>query len=248
METLSSLRNPRVMMWKSLKDRKGRLEHQAFLVEGEKMVREAVASSFPVESILLREDVSPSFDLPPETECFMLPVHVFDAVCESKTPQGIAAVLRPRPLPAEGSWLIALDQVQDPGNVGTILRTADAAGFQGALLGPGCADAFSPRALRGSMGSIFHIGISFPESLAETLRQKKEEGYAILSSQLDGEPFFQRAPVSPPLILVVGNEGNGISPQIRALATHRFLLPMRGEAESLNVAIAAGIMMYDLIR
>ena len=248
MEYLSSLKNPRVQFWRGLKDVKTRRESGAFLVEGDHMVREALASSFPVETLLIREGETPAFPLPEGLPCFLLPAHVFAAVCDTKTPQGIAAVLRSVPRPAVGPRLVALDGLQDPGNVGTILRTADAAGLDGLLLSPACADIFSPKALRATMGSIFRLGLSFPASLPEALRDLRARGYSILSSQLDGDPFYARQAVAPSFVLVIGNEGNGISEAVQAEATHRLKLPMRGGAESLNAAVAAGIMMYELTR
>ena len=248
MEQLSSLKNPRVQFWRGLKDAKARRESGAFLVEGTRMVREALSSSFPVEALLIREGETCPFALPENLPCFQLPSHVFAAVCDTKTPQGVAAVLKSRTRPAAGPRLVALDGLQDPGNVGAILRTADAAGFDGLLLSPSCADVFSPKVLRATMGSIFRLGLSFPASLPEALRDLRNEGYSVLSSQLDGEPFYERRDVAPSFVLVIGNEGNGVSEAVQAEATHRLKLPMRGGAESLNAAVAAGIMMYDLTR
>lgn len=248
MEKLSSLKNPRVMAWRSLKDKKGREEHGAFLVEGIRFVREALVSGLPCRAILLRDTFEPSFDLPSGIPVYLLPGHVFDAVCDTKTPQGIAAVLSPSLKPAAGSRLLALDGVRDPGNVGTIIRTADAAGFNGVLLSSDCADLFSPKVLRATMGSIFRLGFSFPSVLSAALLELKEKGYSVLSSQLDGTPFYERENVASSFVLIIGNEGNGISEAVRAVATHRLCLPMRGGAESLNAAVAAGIMMYDLTR
>ena len=248
MEILTSVNNPKVMTWRSLKDRKGRLETGLFLVEGDRISREALASSFHAEAVLVREDIPVPAGIPEQTPVYMLSGRVFDSVCDTRTPQGIAVVLRMRTTPADGPRLVALDRLQDPGNVGTILRTADAAGFNGLILSPDCADVFSPRVLRASMGSIFRMGLSFPSSLPEELRRYREMGYSVLSSQLDGEPFYQRKNVSDRLILVIGNEGNGISPDVRAEATHHLCLPMLGGAESLNAAIAAAVMMYDLTR
>ena len=242
------MKNPRIRAWKALQERKGRLEQQAFLVEGDKMVRELLNSSFPVREILLREGRDCPDWIGNDVPVVLLPDHVFDTVSSVRTPQGIAAVAGLRPRPAGGRLLLALDAVQDPGNVGTILRTADAAGFSGALLGPECADVFSPKVLRATMGSIFRVGLSFPENLAEALFSLRSEGYAVLSSQLDGDPFYARHDVGAPLVLIIGNEGNGISPAVREAATHRFRLPMRGGAESLNAAVAAAIMMYDLAK
>jgi len=248
METLSSLKNPKVLSWRSLKDKKGRMEQQSFLVEGVRMVREALFSSFSVRTVILREGYVPEYLLPSDIPAYSLPDHVFQSICDTKTPQGIAAVLALQSREASGSRLLALDGVQDPGNVGTIIRTADAAGFDGVILGPDCADLFSPKVLRSTMGSIFRLGFSFPPSLAEYLSEKKKDGYSVLSSQLDGDSFYDRQDVSSSFILIIGNEGNGVSDAVKAVATHRLCLPMRGGAESLNAAVAAGIMMYDLTR
>ena len=197
METLTSLKNPRVALWRSLKDHKARKETGLFLVEGRKMVSEALASRFDVETVQ----------------------------CDA-----------------------AQDGVQDPGNVGTILRTADAAGFDGLLLSEQCADIFSPKVLRATMGSIFRMGVTVTPDLPGLLTHLREQGYSVISSQLDGTPFYQREGVAAQFVLVIGNEGNGVSPVVQATATHRLKLPMRGGAESLNAAVAAGIMMYELTR
>jgi len=248
METLTSLKNPKIQAWRSLKDKKGREEQQAFLVEGLRMIREALASAFSVRALLLRSGYEPDFSLPDNIPAYLLPEHVFQAVCDTKTPQGIAAVLSLQAKEASGCRLLALDGVQDPGNVGTIIRTADAAGFDGVLLSPDCADLFSPKVLRATMGSIFRLGFSFPSSLSAALEGLKKRGYSVISSQLDGDPFFERMDIAPSLVLIIGNEGNGVSDTVKAAATHHLRLPMRGGAESLNAAVAAGIMMYDLTR
>ena len=247
-EPITSLRNPKVLAWRSVKDKKGRDEHHAFLVEGPKMVEEAFSSRFPVQAVLIREGYVPPFAIPASVPAFVLPENVFRSVCDTKTPQGVAAVAGIAAPELRGQRLLALDGLQDPGNMGTIIRTADAAGFSGIILSPDCADIFSPKVVRATMGSIFRIGFSFPESLPAALTAFRDNGYAVVSSQLDGEPFYERNPIPVPLILIVGNEGNGISDEVRAVATHRFRLPMVGGAESLNAAVAAGIMMYDFLR
>lgn len=248
METLTSLKNRKVLSWRSLKDKKEREARQSFLVEGVRMVREALSSSFPVLAVLIREGYQPDFPIPADIPVYLLSGHVFQSVCDTITPQGIAAVLQLCVREACGPRLLALDGVQDPGNVGTIIRTADAAGFDGILFSPECADVFSPKVLRSTMGSIFRLGFSFPVSLPEALSSLKKNGYSVLSSQLDGDPFFSRTGVSGSFVLIIGNEGKGISDPVKTVATHRLCLPMRGGAESLNAAVAAGIMMYDLVR
>ena len=248
METLTSLKNPKIAVWRSLKEKKHRDEQNAFLVEGVRIVREALSSSYTVLAVLLREGYSPDFPLPASVPVYLLSENVFQAVCDTKNPQGIAAVLRIEKKEAHGRYLLAMDCVQDPGNVGTIIRTADAAGLDGVIMSPDCADLFSPKVLRSTMGSIFRLGFSFPDSLPDALDHYRKNGYSVISSQLDGDPFYGRKDVADSFVLVIGNEGNGISAPVKACATHHLRLPMRGGAESLNAAIAAGIMMYDLMR
>ena len=248
MEIITSVKNPRVLAWRALQTRKGREEQDAFLVEGNRMVYEALESDFELRSVLIREGYPLSFPVPPSIPFFTLSEHVFSSVADTKAPQGIAAVLSRRVRPLSGSRLLALDAVQDPGNVGTIIRTADAAGFEGVLLGPECADLFSPKVLRSTMGSIFRMSFAFPQDLPAALKAFRNQGYSVLSSQLDGDPFYERKEVSPLFILIIGNEGNGISDPVKAEATHHLCLPMHGGAESLNAAVAAGIMMYDLMK
>lgn len=247
MERLTSLKNPQVQLWRSLKDRKARREHGLFLVEGRKSVEEALSSGFPAEALLLREDTAEQGALPENVKKYLLPEHVMAAVCDTRTPQGIAAVMRHREIPVEGRRLVALDGVQDPGNVGTIIRTADAAGLDGVLLSPDCADPYSPKVLRATMGSVFHIPVAVVEDLPGALTELKAKGLPVISSQLDGTPFHAWKEAKDGFVLVIGSEGNGVSPAVRALATVRLRLPMRGRAESLNAAVAAGIMMYQLM-
>ena len=248
METITSLQNPRVRAWKGLKDRKGRRETGCFLVEGRKSVAEALESGFTVETLLLTE-AQADLAVPAGIPVCLLPEHVMAAVCDTKTPQGAAAVVRMREQPLTGRRLAVLDGVQDPGNVGTILRTADAAGLDGALLSADCADPYSPKVLRATMGSVFHLPFRVTDDLPGELAHLREErGIPVLSSQLDGTPFDAFRPGPTGFALVIGSEGNGVTPAVRALADRRLCLPMRGRAESLNAAVAAGIMMYSLMR
>ena len=248
LEHITSLKNPKVTTWKSLKDRKGRRETGGFLVEGRKMVEEALASAFPVEAVLVDDARLEEFTLPAGIPAYSMPGHVLAAVCDTKTPQGIAAIVRMAEVPLAGKRLVAMDGVQDPGNVGTIIRPADAAGFDGVILSAQCADVFSPKVLRATMGSVFRMGIRVTDDLPGLLVNMVQEGASVLSSQLDGEPFYQRSPLNERFVLVIGSEGNGVTDEVKAVATHKVKLPMRGGAESLNAAVAAGIMMYELTR
>ncbi len=253
MQQITSVQNAQIRALRALKEKKERLAAGCFLVEGSKMVEEALAH-VKVRTVVVDAARLPAHQalvdrlLAADADVLCVPVHVLEAVCDTKTPQGIAAAVA-LPLRAdepEGNLWVALDGVQDPGNVGTILRTADAAGFHGMLLGPGCADPFGSKALRATMGSIFRVPVWAVDDLAEALALWRQRGYAVLSAELGGQAFFSRGRMPEKQVLVIGSEGGGISPAVSAVATHRLALPMRGGAESLNAAVAAGIMIYGL--
>ncbi len=252
MQTITSMQNPKVSFWRGLKTRAARLEASLYIVEGLKMVNEALQLNL-AKSLLIDMDKLPEYQgLIDSASCevFAVSAHILASVCDTKTPQGVAALVKlPDAAKLEdlGPHIVALDGVQDPGNVGTILRTADAAGFSGVLLSEECADLYSPKCLRATMGSIFRLRALMTPSLPETLVKLKETGYDLLSGELNGTPFYERTGVGSRLCLVIGSEGNGISKAVCDLCTHHLTLPMRGGAESLNAAVAAGIMMYDLM-
>ena len=254
MQIITSVKNPQAAAWRRLKSRLDREEAGLFLVEGAKMAAEAARMPGRIQALLVDLDRQEQYArLMESAPCpvTLVSAHVLAAVCDTKTPQGVAAVValaKPPDLSGLGRRVVAMDGVQDPGNVGTILRTADAAGFTGALLSCACADPYSQKALRATMGSIFRLPVLTVSDLPGALARLREGGKAILSSQLDGRPFFEREDIGDSYCLVIGSEGSGVSPKVQAQATHRFRLPMRGGAESLNAAVAAGIMMYSLTR
>ena len=182
-------------------------------------------------------------------EVLLVSAAVMGALSEAKTPQGVACTvaIRPEPPTLTGRRIAALDGVQDPGNVGTILRTADAAGFDGVLLGSGCADLYSAKTLRATMGSVFRVPTRRTDDLAGELMAMRARGYAVATTELGGEDFYAGCPRGQ-CVLVIGSEGRGISQAVRGAATHHLALPMRGGAESLNAAVAAGIMIYEMAR
>ena len=253
MERITSSKNPTIRALRALNQRKGREEQGRFLVEGEVMIREALGCGLTVRDAVATERCSALAEALAGrgARVCLVPEPVLAAVCDTRTPQGVCAsfdLLRPAPLDAAPDWLVALDGVQDPGNVGTIWRTADAAGLQGLLLGSGCADPLSPKVQRAAMGSSFRLPFSQTEDLAEALRTLRERGWTVIASDLRGEDFYARPAPGRRYVLVIGSEARGISDGVRAQADARVRLPMRGGAESLNAAVAAGILMYALTR
>ena len=253
---LSSVRNPKVQAWKALTGpSKERRSQGLFLAEGEHMAGEALQAG-RCRTLLLREDAAERFlSLIRRAEEQGVPVQpvseaVMAAVCDVRSPQGIAALC---PLPAlteklEAPVIVALEDVQDPGNVGTVLRTLDALGNGGLLITPGCADPFSPKTLRASMGAVFRVPVCLTRSLLETLGELHAQGYCSLAGTLDGTPFYARPADAEKTVLLIGNEGAGLSEPVKALAVEKVKLPMRGGAESLNAAVACAVMLYDLER
>lgn len=235
-----SRQNPLVKELASLKEKKGRRRTGTFLVEGHKMVREAVTSGMDVVRLILREDYAgETYGLP----AVRLGRDAFAAVCDEKTPQGIAAEVA-IPLrsvqPPQGRCLL-LDGLQDPANVGAIIRTAVAAGYEDVYLA-GCADPFSPKSVRASMSGVF---------FARIMQGTQEEilsaiaGMPVIAADMDGEDVFSY--VAPEkFCLAVGSEGSGLSALVRSRADVTVRIPMDARTESLNAAVSAGILMYAL--
>jgi RNA methyltransferase, TrmH family len=255
MQTITSLRNPTVLSAKALQDKFARDESGLFLCEGEHMVGEAMQNAQKDVRVLFVQDskleqYSALVTRATQAECYTVPGQVLAALSQVKAQQGIAAVVSQPPratLETLGSRVVLLENVQDPGNVGTILRTADASGFSACILTAGSADPFSPKALRATMGSVFRVPVAVLESATQAVLQLKESGYAVLACALDGDDFYARGPLPQKVCLIIGNEGAGITPQTQAQATMRYRLPMRGGAESLNAAVAAAIFMYEIV-
>lgn len=235
-----SRQNPLVKELASLKEKKGRRRTGTFLVEGRKMVREAVANGMDVVRLILREDYAgETCGLP----AVLLGSDAFAAVCDEKTPQGIAAeVVIPEcsVQPPQGRCLL-LDGLQDPANVGAIIRTAVAAGYEDVYLA-GCADPFSPKSVRASMSGVF---------FARIMQGTQEEilsviaGMPVIAADMGGEDVFSYA-APEKFCLAVGSEGSGLSELVRSRADVTVRIPMDARTESLNAAVSAGILMYAL--
>jgi len=253
MERITSAKNPMVRDMRTLNQRKGREAQGRFLVEGEVMIREALGCGLAVRDALAedgREAFAAELEARGARAC-LAPRSLLETVCDTKSPQGVCATFDlPEPLPLDSApeRIVALDGVQDPGNVGTIWRTADAAGIGGILFGGGCADPLSPKVQRAAMGSGFRVPFLLAEELREALLALKVRGWQVIASDLHGQDFYAHPDPGGRFALVIGNEARGISDDVRGAADLLLKLPMRGGAESLNAAVAAGIMMYELTR
>lgn len=252
MQILYSTANSRYKYIKSLSHKKNRIKHGEYTVEGIKSVRDALASDKKVSLIAVSESFysNERFDYPAGIELLIFETSIFDRLCDTLTPQGIIAVIKMSEPSAEidlNKPYIYCDGVTDPGNVGTIIRTAHAAGFGGVILSEGCVDIYSPKTVRASMGSFFNIDI-FTGKDSKYLKKLQDDGFTLYGGALGENTIdYRDADFSEPSILIVGNEANGISGDVIKLC-QCVKIPILGNAESLNVSVAAGILMYELVR
>jgi len=240
MMTIISKQNPLVKELRSLKDKKYRKQNGTFLVEGEKMIRDCQHSSCTIKRIFARDDYSGNLSVD-----VWLGKDAFDWVCDAVTPQGVAAeVTVPQTeLQSPQESCIVLDGVADPSNVGAILRSANAAGYREIYL-IDCADPFSPKSVRASMGGVFFVKLMQGER-REVLRTL--ETVSLIAADMNGKNVFRYS--APKLFaLCIGNEGNGLSPEVRQCARETVKIPMGEHTESLNAAVSASILMYELKR
>ncbi len=247
---IESTRNERVKLARALAAKKGRNEQGLHFIEGDKLVREAVVSSAVIAEAFLEEGHELMHAVLEGSGAVVHTVTraVMESLSNTETPQWVCATVKtpeaalPEYYPA--GLIVALDGVQDPGNLGAIIRTADAMGASGILLGGGCADPFAPKPLRAAMGSVYHLPI-WQGDLVKELARLKAQGFALVCGHLKGgdalvEPGERCA-------LVIGSEGAGVSNEAAALC-QTYKLPMYGFAESLNASVAAGILIYELAR
>lgn len=240
---ITSKNNPLIKETATLKEKKGRKQHGSFLVEGIKMSREVQKSGLVLERVFVSEALANTVDFPKE-KTVIVSEAVIRALCDEKTPQGVVCRVK---IPTyelatpKGACLL-LDGVADPGNVGAIIRTANAAGYEEIYLTDDCADAYSPKSVRASMSGVF-----FTKTYIATRERilRAMENTPIVIADMHGENVFAfNAPQK--FALVIGNEANGVSTQLKNAATHVVKIPMRETQESLNAAVSAGIFMYQL--
>lgn len=254
---IESISNPRVKEWAALAARKTRDRAGRFLVEGVHLVAEALESGAQVETIVYAKDRGLPDELgrlaPASVELVATSEKVLMKCTDTLTPQGVFAVVR-KPAHAAAdilhrhrSLVIAVDGVQDPGNLGTIIRSADAAGASGILLGRGTVDLYNPKTVRSTMGSLFHLPIAECE-LGETLRRARAAGVQVAVSTLDDAVSCYEADFTRDTWIVVGNEARGVSADALREADVRVRIPMPGRAESLNVAMAATVLLFEAQR
>lgn len=261
---IESSSNPRIKKISAL-TKKSRLRKETgfFIAEGPRMVFETpgellqeiyVSQSFLEDERFLdycrRQGLSLEDEKPGTTPVSVVSDGVMKSLSDTVTPQGILAVVKSPSyemdeLLGDSAFVVALDRLQDPGNMGTIFRTGEGAGVTGIIMSRDCVDIFSPKVVRSTMGSLYRVPFYVSEDLPRDIGILKSKGVSFLAAHPEGSDIYYEADMRVPTGILIGNEGSGLSPEVSAMADKRITIPMKGQVESLNAAMACGILLYE---
>ena len=253
MREISSKDNKIFRLCEQLTHKKYRDKLGLYLIEGENLLEEAVKNGAGIKTVLMCRDYRGSL-FGTEDKSFCLSDKLFEQLAQTETTQGIMAVVEKPELSPDrfldkgGGNFIVLDRLQDPGNIGTILRTADAAGYELAIVMKGTADVFSPKAVRAATGSLFRMPVVFMDSVDELMEFTRAAGKKLVATCFDTDRYYYDENLKENIALIIGNEGNGISRELIEGSDLKIKIPMHGNIESLNASVAAGILMYEAVR
>jgi RNA methyltransferase, TrmH family len=252
---ITSNQNSKIKLVRALLSRsKERREAGLFVIEGVRLVEEAVKSNWGLETVLYDESLSERGRLQVEglrlkgIEVEEISTSVMKSISETESPQGILSVLKfsQIPIPESPNFILIPDQIRDPGNLGTLLRSAVATGVQAVLLPPETTDAFAPKVLRSGMGAHFKLPIQ-EMSWGEVEKVIKLESLQVLLADMDGESCWN-IDLRKPTVLIIGSEADGASESARKLANGKISIPMAGDMESLNAGVAGAVLMFEVLR
>ena len=258
MQTITSKDNELIKHIRKLKDKKYRDESNEYVVEGVKLVEEAVKENAKIKQIIVCEDTTRTYEIPTHImleiakyECISVSDKIFNIITQVTNPQGIMAIIEKNAQDAQIDYtqdiIVVLDDVQDPGNLGTILRTVDSIGLNQIIVSKGTADAFNSKVVRSTMGAIFRIKIIEVENLAQAIKEMRKHHFKLMVTSLQTENSIYDIDFNKKII-VIGNEANGVSKVFQDMADEKAKIPMLGRTESLNASVAAGVVMYEYVR
>ena len=258
MQVITSKDNEAIKNIRKLKEKKYRDIENRFMIEGIKLVDEAITENANIKQIVVCEECIEDGTISKELlykiakfDCIYVTEKVFNLLTDVKTPQGILAILEKKSVNEKIDYsqdiILALDNIQDPGNLGTILRTIDSAGLNQVIVSKNSADSYNPKVVRSTMGAIFRVNIIEVDHLAETLKKIQENNFEVVVTALDTNNSIYDIEYKNKVI-VIGNEANGVSTEVQQLADKKVKIPMLGKTESLNASVAASIMIYEYVR
>ncbi|MBO5179760.1 MAG: RNA methyltransferase [Clostridia bacterium] len=240
--------NSQIKHIKQLKQKKYRDEFKEYIVEGIKIVEEAIEEKEDIVLILICEELLNKNVNTYDCKVEFVSKSIFEMISDTVTPQGILAVIKEKEAQKISSnVLFALDDIQDPGNMGTIIRTLDAAGIKDLIISKESADIYNPKVTRSTMGAIYRLNVVRTELLSR-LKEMQETGYKIVVTSLATNKNHYDINFDEKTIIVIGNEAKGVSEEIMEIADVKVKIPMLGKSESLNAAMATGILAYEYVR
>ena len=237
---------------KKLRSKTARYEEGLFLAEGISIAYEIITSCPErIKYIFVTQGTEIDFDIT-SFECYEVTGQVMESICDTKTPQGIVVCVRMDKntnLSLDSlDFVVYLDHVQDPGNAGTIIRTADAVGAQAVILSPECVDIYNSKTVRSTMGSMFHINVFYENEYLNSLKELMNYGFTVSAGSLEAEKNIYEADLGEKSVICLGNEAHGLSREILDMDINKIIIPIEGKAESLNVGVAGAIFMYEILR
>jgi len=262
MNFISSEQNQVIKEIKSLKEKKYRDKKGLYFIEGVRFIEEALKEKLAISKVLISDRLTEVKGgsniinkLENEDICSVYKItnKLYMEITDTENPQGILAVLNKRSVSIESvydnkNFFVVLDSIQDPGNMGTIIRTADAVGATAVIVSKGCVDIYNPKVLRSTMGSMFHIPICYCENLLQMLETLKDKGIRLCAAHLNGSKSHFELEYKNNIAIIIGNEANGISDGVAAVSDELVKIPMEGRSESLNASVAASLLMYEVLR
>ena len=258
MQVISSKDNETVKQIRKLKDKKYRDQTGQYIVEGIKLLREAIEENAKITTIVVCDDCEKNGTLDKKLlyeiakfNCIYVTEKVFNLLTDVSNPQGVLAVIEKNNTKTEINWdedlILVLDNVQDPGNIGTILRTLDSANLKQIIISKGSGDVYNPKVVRSTMGAIFRVNVIESDNIADTIKEIKKHKYTVMATDLDTDSSIYDEKYSK-CAVVIGNEANGVSKEVLELADKKIKIPMLGKTESLNASVATGIILYEYVR
>lgn len=257
MQIITSKDNENIKNIKKLKERKYRDLNNEYIIEGIKIIKEAINEKANIKKIIVCEECLANNLLDDKLlyeiakyDCIYVTKKIFETITDVSNPQGILAIVEKnnkREINYKEDIIIALDGIQDPGNLGTILRTIDSANLTQIIVSKDTVDAYNQKVVRSTMGAIFRINIVEVENLKETLKNIKKHKYKIMCTDLSANKNIYEADYNKK-VLVIGNEANGVTQEVLELADEKIIIPMLGKTESLNASVATSIIIYEYIR
>ncbi|MCI8641625.1 MAG: RNA methyltransferase [Clostridia bacterium] len=258
MQIISSKDNELIKHIRKLKEKKYRDLNQEYVIEGIKLIKEAIEEKAEIEQIIVCDNCLDTEVIPKDImyevakyECIYVTEKVFISISDVSTPQGILAVVKrnkeDKSIDYKQDIIVVLDDIQDPGNLGTILRTVDSVGLNQIIVSKGTADCYNTKVIRSTMGAIFRVNIIECEDLEKTLKEIQENDFKVVVTSLQTKKSLYDIEFNKKAI-VIGNEANGVEKKIQNMADEKIKIPMLGKTESLNASVATGVVLYEYVR